>query len=90
MAENNYVEGSLEWEAWGLGRDYALAHGNTDPEPLSGEWAEGPWTVDIIREAWRRVMGPSWDTYTDGTDDDRDSDTDVLDAWESGYFGEEN
>lgn len=88
MAENNYPVGSLEWYAWGRGNDYALAHGNDDPEPLSGEWADGPNVRDIIAAVWRDVMGPSYDTYDGTEDEDRDADTDILDAWESGYTGE--
>lgn len=34
-------------------------------------------------------MGDTLDTYVDGTDDDRDQDKDILDAWEDGYFNKD-
>lgn len=80
---NDFPEGSTEWHAWGLGHTYGQTHDVTD-EPLSGEWADGPSPADVISAAWQAVMGPSWDTYADGSDDDRDDDTGILDAWEAG------
>lgn len=88
MAENTYAEGTLEWHAWGAGNDYRLSIGDRqDDAPLSGEWADGPTPCQAIVAAWQGVLGKSWDTYNDGTPDDRDWDDAILDAWEAGYEG---
>lgn len=84
MAENEYAEGSLEWHAWGHGFDYGQAHPGMSNTPLDGQWAGNPLSSDVIRQAWRDVLGASWDTFTDGTVDDRDNDDDILTAWEQG------
>lgn len=86
MTENNYAEGSLEWHAWGNGAAYQGTTGTYRDDPLSGEWAGDPTPADVIRQAWQDVMGPSWDTFEHGTDDDRDSDDAIVSAWEEGYY----
>jgi len=83
---NDYVEGTLEWHAWGAGNDYGILSGIAKDEmPLSGEWADGVLIQDVIRAAWQAILGAPWDTYTDGDDEDRDADEDILNAWEQGY-----
>lgn len=86
MAENEHAIGTPQWHAWGNGNTYARIHGNDADAPLSGEWAGDPTPADVIRQAWQDVMGPSWDTYTDGSDTDRDEDDSIVEAWEEGYF----
>lgn len=83
---NPYAMGTPEWHAWGNGADYQARTGAYRDNPLSGEWADDPTPTDVIRQAWQDVMGPSWDTYSDGTDEDRDSDDEIVNAWEEGYF----
>ena len=82
---NTYAEGTLEWHAYGQGYDYGLCCNVQSLTPLSGEWAGSPLPHDVIREAWRNVMGDSWGTYADGDEEDRDLDDSILDAWEDGY-----
>lgn len=81
--DNNYFESTLEWYAWGLGNDYAQGLA-PNPNLLPR---------DIISAAWKSVLGDSWDTYTDGTPDDRDADHAILDAWSEGanaYWGQDD
>ena len=84
MADNDYAEGTLEWHAWGRGFNYGELTSERD-EPLSGEFAGDPLPHVIISRVWTDVLGESWDTYSDGDEDDRDQDSDILDAWEEGY-----
>lgn len=90
MANNDYPAGTPEWYAWGLGNDYAAIHGNERPDPLSGEWAGDPVPHEVITQTWKAVLGDSWDTYVDGTDEDRDADDEIVEAWLSGYEGEDS
>lgn len=85
MHANNYAEGTPEWHAYGHGYAHGLCWMTERSEPLDGQWAGSPLPHEVIREAWRNVMGGDWDTYVDGDEDDRDGDDSILDAWESGY-----
>jgi hypothetical protein len=82
---NFYPAGTLEWEAWGMGDDYGSAAAFESDEPLSGEWAGDILPREVIRGAWERVLGMGYDTYASENGDDRDADSDILDAWETGY-----
>lgn len=83
---NPYALGTPECIAYAMGEEYGSGVEVCDPAPLSGEWAGDLLPHDVIASVWREIMGPSWDTYADGTDDDREEDGAILDAWEEGYF----
>lgn len=83
--DNPYAMGALEWHAWGAGHTYGLTHAYRDA-PLSGKWAGDILPPDVILAAWKAVLGSTWDTYSDGSEEDRDADSDILDAWEGGFF----
>jgi hypothetical protein len=83
---NPYLEGSLEWHAWNYGAEYQALTGEYRDAPLSGEWAGDLTPADVIRDAWRHVMGLNFDTYEDGGDEDRDYDESIITAWEAGYY----
>ena len=62
------------------GLEYAtngIASGETEPAPFSGEWADGLTGQDALDMAGIRA------TFHDLEDFEQ---TDVLDAWEDGYF----
>ena len=82
---NNCAEGTPEWYAYGQGHDHGMCWTTERPTPLDGEWAGSPLPHEVVRDAWRNVMGGDWDTYADGDGDDRDGDDSILDAWETGY-----
>lgn len=80
---NPYPLGSVECIAYAHGAEYAMTHQRRE-NPLSGEWAGDPTPADVIRAVWRELLGESWDTFTDGTENDRDDDDAISDAWEEG------
>lgn len=83
---NPHALGTPECIAYAYGVKHRQTHYEPVDNPLSGEWVGEPTPADVIRAVWCEILGPSWDTYIDGTDDDRDADDAILDAWEEGYF----
>lgn len=76
---NTFPVGSLEWNAWNAGYDYARFNGNERENILSGEWAGDPLPNDIIRAVRSESAGDDPDDFNDWED------VAILDAWEEGY-----